>query len=728
MDIETSKNTLIEFSKKANQVLSDEFINQKNLQLFDVNYPKYTEHKKLWIIILGITVFIALLTSWWLLLAGIYFIYKIFILHLSEKTYLAQIQMGLMLYEGDSGQKDFPSKCIVSNHVEQNSITPFTRRHYKHMLGVQSGDVLLYVKKNHPTPNGIISYFPLKKKGEMIVYRWSNGKYTENGRVKEASPEIVNLATEFIAMTNLWWKTTVKMAEENDSNKFNALREASHRDENYIARLWEKVHLPQATKQNIIQLGESFAKSQPQAARGILLYGPPGTGKSLIARTLSQTLECGFISVNLHDLKGKHIGESAQKVKDIWNQARSHKRCILFIDECESVFVKRGSLASDSFTDDIVQSFIAEWDGFSQQNSVLVLGATNRKDIMDEAVLLRFAEKIEIPLPDAETRVAILKSELSKNGKSATLPPETANALQGFSGRDIANLANKMLRSGKPIDSKLIAELTEHKRTESNIGVDRNATWDRLILPLQKKQELVAVSTMLKQSEALQKKNITIPRGILLYGPPGTGKTQIARTMANESGLSFVGVSTADMKAGYTGQSGKLVQEVFARARSQAPCILFIDEMDIIAPGRNSSLQDHFTTEIVGQLLQEMDGVISHSQKVFILAATNHREKIDSAILSRFNNQIEIGLPADAERLEILRVMLKDKPLNFVLEMHLPQLAHLSEGASGRDLRSWVENAEQRALMNQLATGSIEEVAIRLEDLLQTVSGIQKRV
>ena len=158
-----------------------------------------------------------------------------------------------------------------------------------------------------------------------------------------------------------------------------------------------------------------------------------------------------------------------------------------------------------------------------------------------------------------------------------------------------------MVRQGGDINEATLAAATRDKRSNNN-AVDKDATWDKLILNAETQKILHSACAVFANADALRAKGISIPRGILLYGPPGTGKTKIARTMANESGLSFIGAATADLKAAYIGQSGQLVKNLFERARSQSPCILFIDEMDIIAPARGGA-DDTFTKEIVGQLL-----------------------------------------------------------------------------------------------------------------------------
>ncbi|WP_169306939.1 ATP-binding protein [Cardiobacterium hominis] len=577
----------------------------------------------------------------------------------------------------------------------------------------------------------------------MPYMTWDGSSFTKRGELAPANHSVKALALQFVDKLALWqdylqekeayeeWQRTedafnihqglpqspaVSAQQEAEQQAREAAAEAARQAKKAeIAARWAKVCLPEALKENIRQLGDAFVTGESSAAQGILLYGPPGTGKSLIARTLADTLDCAFIAVTLHDLKGRYIGESGQKVKEVWEKAKSHSRCILFIDECESIFVKRGSTGSDSFTDDIVQAFIAEWDGFDKQQTVLILGATNRRDIMDEAVLSRFAEQIEIPLPDAAMRQSIFAAELAALGWQGELPETASDYLQGFSGREIANLSRQMMRNGGDINEETLAEATRSKRTIGNNAIDKNATWDKLVLNDSNKKILHSASAMFANAETLRNKGINIPRGILLYGPPGTGKTQIARTMANESGLSFIGASTADMKAGYTGQSGQLVKELFARARSQTPCILFIDEMDIIAPARGGA-DDAFTKEIVGQLLQELDGIKNQSGDVFVLAATNRPEDIDSALLSRFNRRIEIGLPDAAARAAILRVLLANKPVAFDLEEGCATLAARSDGQSGRDLRNRVERAEQNAIVRHLDAGDIDGLQLELAD------------
>ncbi|MEO6017544.1 MAG: ATP-binding protein, partial [Polaromonas sp.] len=163
--------------------------------------------------------------------------------------------------------------------------------------------------------------------------------------------------------------------------------------------------------------------------------------------------------------------------------------------------------------------------------------------------------------------------------------------------------------------------------------------------------------------------------------------------------------------------SGKRVKQMFEKARAQAPCLLFIDEIDIVTGSRGQS--DSFSQEIVGQLLQEMDGINSRasSGQVFVIGATNCRDDMDPAVLSRFSDQQEIGLPDLEARMAILEVMLMNKPLGFDSAITIPKIAASTEGFSGRDLGSLVSAAANQAMQRADEMGhDIEDIKIEEVD------------
>lgn len=479
---------------------------------------------------------------------------------------------------------------------------------------------------------------------------------------------------------------------------------------------WSDVALPVQTLDDILRLVDSFRSGRP--IKGILLHGPPGTGKTLIARKLARHSGCHFIDVGVADLKSEHIGGSGPKVRQTWERARKDAPTILFIDECESVFASRGSSQSDSFGAELVQTFLSEWDGFNQSSGqVLVIGATNRHELLDAAIMSRFTESIRIGLPDAACRQRILASELAKAGLHFEPTDEMARETAGMSGRDIHTLVSKIV-SRHPqgdVTGEQFAEEVRRLRGKQSTAVER-LSWDDLVLPAATLAEFKSLGRELVHAEELRGLGVDVPRGILLYGPPGTGKTQLARVLASESGLAFIAATSSDLKAGYVGQSGGLVRQLFDRARGQAPCILFLDEIDAIAPTRGAG--DSFTNEIVAQLLQELDGVATRKGQVFLLAATNLPHGIDPALHSRFERRIEIRLPDEGARAGILALQLSGKPVDFDIAAACGGLAARTAGMSGRDLQSLANNATRRALQRAIDEhGDPLRLRLKLADL-----------
>lgn len=487
---------------------------------------------------------------------------------------------------------------------------------------------------------------------------------------------------------------------------------------------WKDVAIPEDTLAHIIQLVDRFIAGNAPLPKGILLWGPPGTGKTLIARKLAEHVNCNFMAVTIADLKAPHIGHTAPQVTRLWEEARSKGPTLLFVDECETTFATRGSRDSDSFGAELVQTFISEWDGFKQGGNVLVIGATNRRELIDNAVMSRFTTAIELPAPDAEARERILAAEFAHARLELLVTEALVRDTSGLSGRDLSTLVTRVVSShpaGRPSLEDFSAAVVRLRG--KSVTAVQALTWDEIILPASTRAEFESLGQELLHAEELAKLNIPPPRGILLYGPPGTGKTQIARVLASQSGLSFIAASSAEVKGQFLGDGGSKVQQLFEKARSQAPCIVFLDEIDTIAPPRDGASADKLTTEVVAQLLQELDGVSHKNGQVFLLAASNHLGSIDSSLLSRLERKIEIGLPDVDARSAILRLQLAGKPLGFDVEEVLPELAAATAGRSGRDLQSLITAGTRRALQRALLEhGDPTKLMLRPDDLLPEIA------
>jgi len=223
-------------------------------------------------------------------------------------------------------------------------------------------------------------------------------------------------------------------------------------------------------------------------------------------------------------------------------------------------------------------------------------------------------------------------------------------------------------------------------------AADTKASWDTLVIQPSLKETLHAYCKILRNYKDYQAQGVHLPKGLLLHGPPGCGKTQIAKTLSAKAGLHFIALSTSDCKAMWLGHSADRLATVFGEARAMQPTLLFIDELDAVCPPRGA-YADAISQEFTAQLLQEVDGLLSDSQAVFLVAATNRLDWVDSAILSRFAEKIEIPLPDELGRQALLKVFLG--PIRFAgdQEQIIRALAQASEGQSGRDLRALVNRA-----------------------------------
>ena len=204
----------------------------------------------------------------------------------------------------------------------------------------------------------------------------------------------------------------------------------------------------------------------------------------------------------------------------------------------------------------------------------------------------------------------------------------------------------------------------------------------------------------LRHPELFQKLGIEPPKGVLLYGPPGTGKTLIAKAVASESGAHFISIAGPEVISKYYGESEQRLREVFEEARENSPSIIFIDELDSIAP-RREEVTGEVERRVVAQLLTMMDGLEERGQ-VVVIGATNRVDAIDAALRrpGRFDREIEIGVPSELDRIEILKIHSRGMPL--AEDVRIEILAQQTHGFVGADLAALAREAAIRALRRYL--------------------------
>jgi len=207
----------------------------------------------------------------------------------------------------------------------------------------------------------------------------------------------------------------------------------------------------------------------------------------------------------------------------------------------------------------------------------------------------------------------------------------------------------------------------------------------------------------------------------LLYGPPGCGKTLLARAAASERGAAFIGVKGPELLSKWVGESERAVREIFRKARQVAPCVIFFDEIDALAPTRSEYGGSKVSERVVAQLLTEMDG-INELRNIFVIAATNRPDLVDPALLrpGRFDRLIFVPKPDQKARLSIFKIHTRQMPL--AEDVNLEDLARRTEGMTGADIKSICTEAGMMALRE-----SYESEKVHMRHFLEAFSRVKLR-
>jgi ATP-dependent metalloprotease FtsH len=460
-----------------------------------------------------------------------------------------------------------------------------------------------------------------------------------------------------------------------------------------------------------------FAELGAQIPRGILLFGPPGCGKTLLARALAGEAGADFYSISGSDFVEMYVGVGAARVRTLFKEARENAPAIVFIDELDSVGRRRmggpasqGTGGSGEEQGQALNQLLAEIDGFSPTQGVILVGATNRPDVLDPALLRpgRFDRAVGLELPDEEGRKAILAVHARSKPLAADVDLAwIAHEAVAMNGAALASLVNEAAllaaRAHRPrignedFGSALarIREAPERQRRlavrdrsigQTLLGAERN-TFDDVAGLDDAVQELAEVREYLSNPTRFERMGARIPTGYLLSGPPGSGKTLLARAVAGESNAAFVSAAGTEFVEVYVGEGAARVRDLFAEARASAPAIVFIDEIDAIGSSRGGGSENQEFSQTLNQLLVELDGFGSRSG-VIVMAATNRPDILDPALTrpGRFDRTVGLDLPDRDGRFAILRLHAKGKRL--AADIDFEALTRLTSGLSGADLAS----------------------------------------
>ena len=430
----------------------------------------------------------------------------------------------------------------------------------------------------------------------------------------------------------------------------------------------------------------------------MILTGPPGTGKTYLVKALANEKNCYFMSASLADLKAEYVGQSAPKIKRLFQKARANAPTVLFLDEADTIFPSRDSSAndSDSFTKDMVNQFLVEMDGMlTGESRVFVVAATNRVNVLDSAIKSRLGKPIVIPLPNKDERKKLFDKLLGKKGMTFKIygfVDDFLDKTNHMSGRDIKDFVNNLEKEALK-NTKKLSDYREEEEVkelfytclrifeddlvnnlEASLGITINRPDDKLtyesiigcenIKNAIKKQ--VDCFDSAKRMEA-EKYGIKMKRGILLYGPPGNGKSELAKAAANEHKLYFMKITSDTFTKVSLSEQNKTLIKIFSSALQLSEMcgedikgvLLFFDEFDSLA---STELLDSRVRGTMLTQLDDKDTFRNPKTKVLFIAATNFYEKLDEAMTraGRIDEKVEMGNPSKDNGAKMLMQFCKE--------------------------------------------------------------------
>ncbi len=443
---------------------------------------------------------------------------------------------------------------------------------------------------------------------------------------------------------------------------------------------------------------------------GVLLEGPTGTGKSELVAKAAANAGAPVVEISLELVfKPDRLLERLERaVKSTTGPA------VIFVDRLDAVAGDEALFRSQVTA--ILRWFLDAVAGKPRVATVLAISSVGKlSTTISRSPLL--PRTLSIPPPDLARRTRLFEAALARIPADEIDYEQLAARTAGFSSADIVaavvHASALIATSGDAVSQDVLARAIQETAPSlgtASLGEIPSYGFERVANLDEVKQRLTeAVIWQMQEPERFSRLGIEPPRGLLLYGPPGTGKTFVVRALAHESGAAFFTIKGAELLDKYVGESERGVREVFARARTVAPALLFFDEIDALAPVRGNSTNS-VTDSVVAALLTEMDGV-SDRGDVFVIGATNRRDLVDSALLrpGRLETHLYLGLPPPESRRAFFAI--QDTP--FSDDVDEEWLIEASEGLSFAELSGLLREAALQALRRDSSAIAVTPADLR---------------
>jgi len=499
---------------------------------------------------------------------------------------------------------------------------------------------------------------------------------------------------------------------------------------------------------DILAKVKHYQESGAQLPKGMLFIGPPGVGKTLFARAIANEVGVPFYVVDGGSMGGLIMGLGVLKLKTLFRKLKSHEQAIVFIDEIDSMANRRtqdqgfGGVADMNMT---LNTLLTEMDGF-HGSRLMVIGATNNDAMLDPALMRagRMDRRIYFQMPQPNELEKLYRYYVSKVPTEGEIDYNQLTMLSvGYSPAEVANVVNeaalRSMRPGNPgkVTTGMLLEALDRvtvglERSLGNSGVelimhDPTVRLSDVVGIDDVKQDISEIVDFLQRGDELRLIGAKLPKGVIMIGPPGVGKSMLAKAIANEAGVPFYGLSASNLISMFRGEGAQRIRALYTQARKSPAAIVFIDEIDAIAGGKEESNADMGPTRSIelNQILVELDGI--GRSNVVTICATNKEQGLDTAFYrsGRFDRKVYIGLPDREARVVLFEKYVSKIKLNATPD--LKKLAKVSVNFSGADIAAACNEAAilavrggRKAVTDEDLEEAIQKVAVTAAHKLNT--------